>query len=58
MKPDKNFKLPKTVKRRLATMTNSVERNVYKNQMIQAELHSKRMERVSKKDKSKSNDED
>lgn len=58
MKPDKNFKLPKTVKRRLATMTNSVERNVYKNQMIQAELHSKRMERVSKKDKSKSNDEE
>jgi len=58
MKPDKNFKLPKTVKRRLATMTNSVERNVYKNQMIQAELHSKRMERLSKKDKSKSNDEE
>ena len=54
MKPDKNFKLPKQVKRTMATMVNAVERNEYKNLMIQAELHSRKMERVSKKDKSKS----
>jgi hypothetical protein len=56
MKSDKNFKLPKQVKRTMATMVNAVERNTYKNLMIQAELHSRRMERTSKKDKSKSND--
>jgi len=56
MKSDKNFKLPKQVKRTMATMVNAVERNTYKNLMIQAELHSRKMERVSKKDKSKSND--
>jgi len=55
MKPDKNFKLPKQVKRTMATLVNAVERNEYKNLMIQAELHSRKMERVSKKDKSKSN---
>ena len=56
MKSDKNFKLPKQVKRTMATMVNAVERNSYKNLMIQAELHSRKMERTSKKDKSKSND--
>jgi hypothetical protein len=56
MKPDKNFKLSKQVKRTMASMVNAVERNTYKNLMIQAELHSRKMERVSKKDKSKSND--
>lgn len=56
MKPDKNFKLSKQVKRTMASMVNAVERNEYKNLMIQAELHSRKMERVSKKDKSKSND--
>ena len=55
MKPDKNFKLPQQVKRTMATMVNAVERNEYKNLMIQAELQSRKMERVSKKDKSKSN---
>ena len=55
MKPDKNFKLPQQVKRTMATMVNAVERNEYKNLMVQAELHSRKMERVSKKDKSKSN---
>lgn len=55
MKPDKNFKLPKQVKRTMATLVNTVQRNEYKNLMIQAELHSRKMERVSKKDKSKSN---
>ena len=56
MKPDKNFKLPKQVKRTMATMVDSVERNAYKNLMIQAQLHSNKMERQSgKKDKSKPN---
>jgi hypothetical protein len=56
MKPDKNFKLPKQVKRTMATFVNAVERNAYKNLMIQAQLHSNKMERQSgKKDKSKSN---
>ena len=56
MKPDKNFKLPKQVKRTMATLVNTVQRNEYKNLMIQAELHSKKLERQSsKKDKSKPN---
>ncbi len=56
MKPDKNFKLPKQVKRTMATFVNAVERNEYKNLMIQAHLHSRKMERQSsKKDKSKPN---
>jgi len=56
MKPDKNFKLPKQVKRTMATMVSSVERNAYKNLMIQAELQSRKMEKQSgKKDKSKQN---
>jgi hypothetical protein len=55
MKPDKNFKLPKQVKRTMATLVNTVQRNEYKNLMIQAELHSRKMERVSKKEKSKPN---
>ena len=56
MKPDKNFKIPKQVKRTMATMVNAVERNEYKNLMIQAELQSRKMEKQSgKKDKSKSN---
>ena len=56
MKPDKNFKLPQQVKRTMATMVNTVERNEYKNLMIQAQLHSRKMERQSgKKDKSKPN---
>jgi hypothetical protein len=56
MKPDKNFKIPKQVKRTMATMVNAVERNEYKNLMIQAELQSRKMEKQSgKKDKSKQN---
>ena len=56
MKPDKNFKLPKQVKRTMATLVNTVQRNEYKNLMIQAQLQSNKMERQSgKKDKSKPN---
>lgn len=59
MKPDKNFKLTKQVKRTMATIVDSVERNAYKNLMIQAELHSRKLERSSsKKDKTKSNNEE
>lgn len=38
LKPGKTFVLSKTTKRRMATMSDSVARNEYKNQMIQAEL--------------------
>jgi hypothetical protein len=56
MKPDKNFKIPKQVKRTMATIVDTVERNEYKNLMIQAQLHSNKMEKQSgKKDKSKQN---
>ena len=56
MKPDKNFKLPKQVKRTMATIVGAVQRNEYKNLMIQAQLHSNKLERQSgKKDKSKQN---
>ena len=56
MKPDKNFKLPQQVKRTMATIVDAVERNEYKNIMIQAQLHSNKMEKQSgKKDKSKQN---
>ena len=56
MKPDKNFKIPKQVKRTMATIVDAVERNEYKNIMIQAQLHSNKMEKQSgKKDKSKQN---
>jgi len=56
MKPDKNFKLPQQVKRTMATIVDAVERNEYKNIMIQAQLYSNKMEKQSgKKDKSKQN---
>lgn len=59
MKPDKNFRLSKQVKRTMATMVDAVERNAYKNLMIQAELHSRKLERSSgKKDKTKNNNEE
>ena len=38
VRTDKNFKLSKSVKRVLATMTNSEQRNEYKNSMIDAEV--------------------
>ena len=38
VRTDKNFKLSKSVKRVLATMTNSEQRNDYKNLMIEAEV--------------------
>lgn len=59
MKPDKNFRLSKQVKRTMATMVDAVERNAYKNLMIQAELHSRKLERsLAKKDKTKNNNEE
>ena len=38
-KPNASFKMPKYVKRRMATITNDNERNEYKRMMIQAILH-------------------
>ena len=39
MKPDKNFRLSKTTKRILATLSGD-KQNEYKNLMIQSQLHS------------------
>ena len=38
IKPDKNFRLSKYSKRRIATIVDSHERGLYKRQLIQAEL--------------------
>ena len=38
MKPGSNFKINRSVKRRMATMVNPFERHSYKNAMIQAQL--------------------
>ena len=38
MKRDKNFKLSKQTKRYMATMLDPVQRNAYKNAMIDAQL--------------------
>lgn len=38
MKPDKNFKLSKYSKRRIATIIDTHQRGIYKRQLIQAEL--------------------
>jgi hypothetical protein len=40
MKPGPNFKLPKSVKRIMATIVNDHERGSYKRSMIEAELYS------------------
>jgi N-methylhydantoinase B/oxoprolinase/acetone carboxylase alpha subunit len=45
VKPSKTFRLSKTTKRILATITNDVARNDYKNQMIQAQIASETMVR-------------
>ena len=38
MKPGANFKINRSVKRRMATIVNPFERHSYKNAMIQAQL--------------------
>ena len=38
MKPGPNFKINRSVKRRMATIVNPVERHSYKNAMIHAQL--------------------
>lgn len=40
MKPTQNFKIPKFVKNRMATIVDATKRNDYKNAMIQATLES------------------
>ena len=39
-KRDKNFKLPLSVKRRMATIIDANKKNLYKNLMIEAEIAS------------------
>lgn len=51
MKTDKNFKLPKFVKRRMATIVNDAERHSYKRSMIDALVEGSRV--VVQKDKRK-----
>lgn len=48
---NENFKLPKFVKRRMATIVNDAERNSYKRSMIQALVEGDRV--VAHKDKRK-----
>lgn len=51
-KPGPNFKIPKQVKRTMATMVNDEQRNAYKRAMIQAVLFEQNTRSKSKKDKS------
>jgi len=51
-KPGPNFKIPKQVKRTMATMVNADERNDYKRSMIQAILFEQNTRPKSKKEKS------
>ena len=52
MKPDKNFRLSKTTKTVLTTLFGK-ERNIYKNLMIQAQLHAEKVKtQKSRNDKS------
>jgi len=48
---NENFKLPKFVKRRMATIVNDAERNSYKRSMIQAFIEGDRV--VVQRDKRK-----
>ena len=38
LKKDKNFRISKQTKRTMATIVDSVERNAYKNSMIEAQI--------------------
>lgn len=51
LKKDKNFRIDRQVKRIMATIVDPVERNAYKNMMIQAQLDgSKAFEKKKRKD--------
>ena len=56
MKRDQNFKMPSSVKKRLATITNKDERNSYKRMMIGAIIHGEQMSMREKKSKGKSDE--
>jgi hypothetical protein len=49
LKPSKTFKLSKQTKRFMATMIDPVQRNAYKNAMIQAQLQSEIVPKREKK---------
>ena len=49
LKPSKTFKLAKQTKRFMATMIDPVQRNAYKNMMIQAQLQSEIVPKREKK---------
>ena len=49
LKPSKTFKLAKQTKRFMATMIDPVQRNAYKNAMIQAQLQSEIVPKREKK---------
>ena len=53
MKPGSNFKINRSVKRRMATMVNPFERHSYKNAMIQAQLIGNKPVVHEKKNKNK-----
>ena len=52
MKADKNFKLSKSVKRVLSTITDKAAREAYKKAMIDAELSFEYSKRTKSKEKS------
>ena len=54
LKPNSTFKLPKFVKRRMATMVNDQERHAYKRSMIESILHGNQVIAPKEKKKGKS----
>ena len=51
MKRDKNFRLNKQTKRFMATILDPVERNIYKNAMIEAQIASEIPFKAEKKNR-------
>jgi hypothetical protein len=49
LKPDKNFRLSKTVKRMMCSIVSDSERNEFKRMMIQAQLAGENARRESQK---------
>ena len=49
LKKDKNFRISKQTKRTMATIVDAVERNAYKNAMIQAQLSGSQVFEKNKK---------
>ena len=49
LKKDKNFRISKQTKRTMATIVDSVERNAYKNSMIEAQIAESQVFELKKK---------